>query len=129
MVIASDLVVVDCAPVRGMNGEFFLWQQQVRKALQGLRYVGRGYLAKPTSPPPTFQEAMLVLYNDSRFSKFIASRAWQQAGLDNRAERELLKLQQQLDAFDEPDVDGELDANPAWQIILLQVKVVTALLF
>lgn len=115
-------------PVQGMPGEFRLWQQQVRRALQGLRRLGRACLPASGYPLPTFQEAMRVLYGDSQFTAFVASRAWQQAGLCTQVEQALLHLQLQLDAFEEPDVDSQLSLDPAWQAILAQVVVVTMLL-
>lgn len=113
-------------PRPDMTADFHLWQQQVRLALQALKEVGAP--SQPGSEPISFQQAMRQLYADSHFSAFVSSRAWQQAGLDERAEQELQKLQQLLNTFEEPDSDDLLAPNPAWQCILAQAETVAMLL-
>ena len=107
------------------TGDFRLWQQQVQRALQGLRRVG--HPADPAAPV-SLQQALRELYGDSQFAAFISSRAWEQAGLNGHAGEELLKLQQHLDAFEEPDSDEDLADDREWQCIMAQVVAVTALL-
>jgi hypothetical protein len=113
-------------PRLDVTDDFRVWLRQLRRALQGLRRIG--YPVAKAGPPLSFQQAMRVLYRDSQFSVFIASRAWEQAGLGSGVGDALCQLQQQLDRFEEPDVDAQLVKDPAWQTILAQVVVVVALL-
>ncbi|GAB3588746.1 hypothetical protein [Hymenobacter daeguensis] len=108
------------------TADFYLWQQQVCLALQGLRHVGGS--APAEQPGRSFQHAMRELYGKSYFSAFISSRAWQQAGLAEPVEQQLQRLQQLLNAFEEPDSDDLLATNADWQGILAQAELVAALL-
>lgn len=110
-------------PRMDMTGDFILWQQQVRRALQGLRRVGRAGTGQALS----FRQAMQALYGESHFSAFVNSRAWEQAGLGNKTGAALQQLQQQLDLFEEPDTDDALLIDPDWQRIMAQVVVVLLL--
>lgn len=115
-------------PRLDMTGDFRLWQQQVQEALGELRQFGRQESDTGGGPAISFSLAMRKLYGDSHFSAFISSRAWQQAGLDAQIGQELQKLEQQLNAFEEPDSDELLATDPIWQKILAQVAVVIGLL-
>lgn len=108
--------------------DYRLWRQQLYNALQALHHLGKEPKPRQQSLGSSFQLAMQKLYHDSHFSAFTSSRAWEQAGLGRRAEEELRRLQNQLDAFDEPDADEELADDAQWQAVLAQVLVVTALL-
>ena len=111
-------------PRLDMTSDFILWQQQVRRALQAMRLVGR----TRAGHAPSFKQAMQTLYSESQFSAFVNSHAWEQAGLGDKTGNALQQLQQQLDLFEEPDTDDALVFDPDWQRILAQVVVVTLLL-
>lgn len=111
-------------PRLDMTSDFTLWRQQVRRALQAMRLVGRA----GSDHTPSFKQAMQALYADSQFSAFVNSRAWEQAGLGSKAGDALQQLQRQLDLFEEPATDDALLFDPDWQRILAQVVVVTLLL-
>jgi hypothetical protein len=68
------------------------------------------------------------LYHECRFPAFVALEAWRQAGLDAAAGAELVAFQHRLDAYDEPDTDAELAADPRWHAIQRHAARVQALL-
>lgn len=110
------------------TGDFYVWQQQIRLALEELKHIGSQQPRPSGHLPHSFQQAMRELYGTSHFRAFISSRAWQQAGLEEQAEQEIQRLQQLLNNFEEPDTDDLLATDPDWQAVLTQVEIVTALL-
>jgi hypothetical protein len=114
-----------------MTQEYALWKHDLRQALHQLRYIdfylgsqregGESYGAE-------FREAMNVIYADCRFEGFFALRAWEQAGLDEEAGRQLHGLKELIDAFDEPDTDAAILAHPQWHRILQQARLLEAYL-
>jgi hypothetical protein len=112
-----------------MRQDFTLWKHQIRMALRRL-----GALDFPRGVPSQqatdagFRTAMWGLYNESHFSEFLACQAWRQAGLSPATGAALLSLQQQLDAYDEPDTDVAIVADPAWWVVLGQILRVVDLL-
>ncbi|MBO2007624.1 hypothetical protein [Hymenobacter negativus] len=115
-------------PRLDLMNDLYSWQQQVQRALQALKYIGRQESATSEPRKVTFQEAMRELYGKSHFSAFIASRTWQHASLDGQTAQEFQKLQQLLNSFEEPDSDELLATDSDWQVILAQVEIVAALL-
>ncbi|MBF9223016.1 hypothetical protein [Hymenobacter ruricola] len=94
-----------------MTQDFTLWKHQVRRAIAGLCA-----FAPPAGPG--FHAALQHLYAESHFAEFMAFQGWRQAGLTEEAGRALRTLQAQLDAYDEPDTDVAILADPCWWAIL-----------
>lgn len=106
-----------------MTEDFTLWKSTI---LQLLRRVTT--LCASDGPEPTFGSLMQELYGDAQLAAFIKSKAWLQAGLSEEAGVELTHLQQQFDAFDEPDTTAALLTDPQWRLICTQVGTVILLL-
>lgn len=95
-------------PNPDMTQDFSLWKYQVRQALAYLCDLSSG---------PGFRAALLGLYVESHFAEFVAYQGWRQAGLDKATSQALQELQRQLDAYDEPDTDAAILADPRWWAI------------
>jgi hypothetical protein len=104
-----------------LTHDFSLWKDQVRQAIDGLYS-----FAPPVGPG--FHAALRRLYTECHFAEFIACQGWRRAGLDERSGAALQALQAQLDAYDEPDTDVAIWADPQWWGILGQAMQVAALL-
>jgi len=94
-----------------MTQDFTLWKHQVRLAIGALCA-----FAPPTGPG--FRHALQDLYVEGHFTEFMAFQGWRQAGLSEAAGQALHNLQLQLDAYDEPDTDAAILADPHWWAIL-----------
>ena len=109
--------------------DFIRWKHQLRRALRQLcaldfpRDVPAGQ-----ATDAGFRAVMAGLYQESRFTEFMACQGWRQAGLANATGNALRTLQQQLDAYDEPETDAAIVADPAWWVILGQAMLVADLL-
>jgi hypothetical protein len=112
-----------------MSQDFTLWKHQIRVALNRLSTLDfpRGVPAQEATDAG-FRTAMWQLYNESHFSEFLACQGWRQAGLSPATGDALRTLQQQLDAYDEPDTDAAIVADPAWWVVLGQIMRVVKLL-
>ena len=115
-------------PNTDLMQDFKLWRHQVCQALQGLLTFDARRAASGVSASAGFQVVLQVLYVESHFTEFLSYQAWRQAGLDEEAGHALNALRQQLDAYDEPDTDVAILADPMWWHILGQVTLVVALL-
>ncbi|WP_460547216.1 hypothetical protein [Hymenobacter daeguensis] len=102
-----------------MTWDFRLWKHQVRLALGKLCALDfpRGACGAEANDAG-FRAAIRELYVESHFTEFLACEAWRQAGLDETTGRALFALQHQLNAYDEPDTDAAIVADPAWWAIL-----------
>ncbi|HEX8326625.1 MAG TPA: hypothetical protein VF629_03715 [Hymenobacter sp.] len=112
-----------------MSNEYALWKQDLRRAVGGLCDllfpVGAGGAG---AAEPSFLQALRYLYQECRFPAFVALEAWRQAGLNAAAGAELAAFMHRLDAYDEPDSDDALWADPRWLAIRRHAARVHALL-
>lgn len=108
-----------------MSEEYALWKHDLRQALHHLCYIdfylGSGHRGTEHYGAG-FRAAMNVIYTDCRFEEMFALRAWEQAGLEEEAGRQLQWLKNLIDAFDEPDTDAAILAHPHWHRILQQAR-------
>jgi hypothetical protein len=112
-----------------MSQDFVLWKRQIRAALRQLCALDfpRGVSAAQATDAG-FRAVMESLYQESGFTEFMACQAWRQAGLPKATGEAMQALQRQLDAYDEPETDVAIVADPAWWAILGQAIVVIELL-
>ena len=116
-------------PSFDMSQDFILWRHQVRRAVGNLCTLDTQQNAhKEEDTNNGFHAAMRTLYVESHFTEFLACQAWRQTGLDEAAGSALHLLQHQLDAYDEPDTDAAIIADPTWQSIQHQATIVVTLL-
>ena len=114
-------------PNEEMSQDFHLWKRQVRRAIASLCTfeVGRG---PDRLTNAGFHTAMHRLYVEGHFTDFLSYQAWRQAGVGETAGRALKELQRELDAYDEPDTDVAILADPTWWAIMgLALQVVDLL--
>lgn len=71
---------------------------------------------------------MRELYVESHFTEFLSCEAWRQAGVDKATGEALFALQQLLNAYDEPETDAAILADPAWWAIMGQASRLATLL-
>lgn len=109
-----------------MSNEYALWKQDLRRAIDGFREIQLQSGGEATGS--SFQRALNHLYQDCQFPSFLALNAWQQAGLDAAAGAELVAFKHRLDAYDEPEPDDAMWADPHWHAILHHAVRVQALL-
>ena len=121
--IASCPPLIIPVPVRLPPPTATAWKAQVGQAIAGLseiEYQLSGCVAGEDHNGAGFKQALDFLYAESHFPQFLSLEAWRQAGLTDRAGSELETLRQQIDAYDEPDSDTAMMADPAWGAILFQ---------
>jgi hypothetical protein len=111
-----------------MSNEYALWKQDLRRAIGGLRELTVQAGAGGEAAGSSFQQAMNYLYQACQFPAFVALDAWRQAGLDAVAGAELVDFKHRLDAYDEPESDAAILADPHWHDLLRQAVRVQALL-
>ena len=114
-----------------MTQDFTLWKHQIRRAIEGLYAPALCSGARSPameSDDATFHQAMHALYGESHFQEFLSCQAWRQAGLNEATGHALQALQQQLDAYDEPDSDAAIAGDPVWWAIQIQAQTAVALL-
>ena len=126
---ATQLHYAGPRPNPEMSQDFTLWKHQIRVALHQMCALDfpRGVPAVQATDAG-FRSIMEGLYQESHFNEFMACQAWRQAGLPNATGAALQVLQQQLDAYDEPETDMAIVADPAWWVILGQASLVVNLL-
>ena len=110
-----------------MTRDFSLWKRTVQQAIVGL-YTFE--VSDDPAQPATagFQTALGRLYGEGLFTEFLSYQAWRQAGLDDVASEALETLRRELDAYDEPDRDEAIMADPTWWAIMgLAMQVVDLL--
>lgn len=112
-----------------MSQDFMLWKHQVYVALSQLCALDfpRGVHGAEANDAG-FRAVMQCLYNESHFTEFLACQAWRQAGLNETIGEALQTLQHCLNAYDEPETDAAILADPAWWVILGQASRVLKLL-
>lgn len=104
-----------------MLTDYDAWKRELRRAIAHLLALTFQPHKDPTHPQAaTFHGALARLYEDSQFPQFLALGAWQQAGLSPVAGEALQVFKSLLDAYDEPDTDAEIRADPEWHTILQQ---------
>lgn len=114
-----------------MTQDFTLWKHQVSRAIGRLcdiEFQASGCFVGQERNGAGLREALSSLYVESQFGQFLSFGAWRQAGLDEATGQELDALRRQLDAYDEPDSDAAILADPNWEAIVVRVKKVLLLL-
>ena len=114
-----------------MASDYVLWKLDISRAialLPNIEFQLSCCWVGATSDGGSFREAISYLYSDCQLANFLTLRAWEQAGLKEAAAAELLTLKVMLDAYDEPDTDASVLADPGWHTILAQAKKVMSLL-
>ena len=114
-----------------MASDYVLWKLDISRAialLPDIEFQLSCCWVGATSDGGSFREAMSYLYSDYQLANFLTLRAWEKAGLKEAAAAELLTLKVMLDAYDEPDTDASILADPGWHTILAQAKKVMGLL-
>ena len=114
-----------------MLNEYALWKQELRRAIGCLREIEFKTSAcweGAEVSGSTFHRAINHLYQECKFPAFLSLQAWQQAGLDAKAGAELQAFKALLDAYDEPETDAAILADPHWHLILSHATRAEALL-
>jgi hypothetical protein len=104
-----------------MLNEYVLWKCELRRAivcLQAVDFQATACWLGAGTGGTSFYQAMSHLYGDCKFPDFLALEAWRQAGLSPEAGKELQDFKNQLDAYDEPETDAAILADPLWHAIL-----------
>ena len=116
-------------PNSDMSRDFMLWKHQIRLALSRLCALDfpRGSHGAEANDAG-FRAAIRQLYIESHFTEFLACEAWRQAGLEEPVGKALYTFQQCLNAYDEPETDAAIVADPAWWAILGQASQLVKLL-
>lgn len=106
-----------------------LWKHQIYTAVNQLcTFDFPRNVYGPEADDAGFRAAMHGLYIESHFTEFLACQAWRQAGITEDTAEALNTLQHCLNAYDEPETDAAILADPAWWAILGQASRVVKLL-
>jgi hypothetical protein len=123
VVLSGRSPLLCCCPA--MLDEFARWKVDLSQALRHLYfiefYLGRGDRGTE-SYGARFRTAMHRLYHEGRFEQLFAVHTWQHAGLDEESAQLLQGLKALVDAFEEPDTDAAILADPGWHRILQHAR-------
>ena len=113
-----------------MIEDYLLWKVAIRQAICQLADFNKQQSNKLADEGEltVFLSIVDCIYVNSRFTNFLAYRAWQQAGLSDAVGNGLIKLQQKLDAYDEPDTDAAIAVDPLWNEIVMLASTVIFLM-
>jgi hypothetical protein len=114
-----------------MLNEYILWKSELRRAIDCLRAIefqNSACWEGAKAGGASFHYAMTHLYGDCKFPDFLALEAWRQAGLSPQDGKALQDFKNHLDAYDEPETDAAILADPLWHAILKEAARIVSLL-